>query len=88
MAELPLLPLPAPNLDTPPKGSGGGSKIKFPSRNRQTEKFGPAFERLRAVLARAQGTVLIQKTEHGIGLHGIAKVGHAIGASFVSVFQK
>ena len=57
MAEFPLLPLPTPNLDTPPSGGRGGSKINFPSRARQTGKFGPIFGRLQAVLGRAQGAV-------------------------------
>ena len=57
MAEFPLLPLPTPNVDTPPSGGRGGPKVKFPSRARQTGKFGPVFDRLRTVLERAQGAV-------------------------------
>jgi hypothetical protein len=33
-------------------------------------------------------TVVFRKTKHVIGLHGTAKIGHAIASSFVSVFLK
>jgi hypothetical protein len=55
MPELPLLPLPRPSAVTPPKGSGGGTKIRIPPKGRQTDRFGPTFDRLQAVLARANG---------------------------------
>lgn len=57
MPELPLLPLPNPNLISPPKGSGRGTPIRFPSKGRQTDRFGPTFDRLQGVLARAQGAL-------------------------------
>ena len=57
MPELPLLPLPSPNAVTPPKGSGGGAKIRIPPKGRQTDRFGPTFDRLQSVLARADGEI-------------------------------
>jgi hypothetical protein len=47
MPERPLLVLPRANEIDPPPGSGRGSKIRFPSRDRQTRQFEPIFERLR-----------------------------------------
>jgi hypothetical protein len=55
MPELPLLPLPRPSTVTPPKGTGRGTKIRIPPKGRQTNRFGPVFDRLQSVLARANG---------------------------------
>ena len=47
MAEYPLLPIPAPEPDRRPRGGGGGSTPRLPSRQRQGERLGPVFQRLR-----------------------------------------
>lgn len=57
MPELPLLPLPSPNTVTPPKGGGGGTNLRIPGKGRQTEKFGPVFDRLQSILGRANGSL-------------------------------
>lgn len=49
MTDYPLLPVPKPGRDKRPKGGGGGSKLQTPSRARQGERIGPAFQRLRQV---------------------------------------
>lgn len=60
MPERPLLRLPTPNpVDLPP-GPRGGSQIRFPSRARQQDHFGPQFTRLRSVLSRRDGAVRLR----------------------------
>jgi hypothetical protein len=53
MPARPLLILPRPNQVDPPRGGGGGSDLRLPSRDRQISQFGPIFSRLRGVLDRA-----------------------------------
>jgi hypothetical protein len=60
MPTRPLLRLPSPNSVELPKGSGGGSLIRYPSRGRQTQKFGPVFARLQAALARKDSPVQLR----------------------------
>ena len=62
MAERPLLPLPNPEQILPPRGSGGGSQPRLPTKERQAERFGRPFQRLRQVLdaAGAGGTDLLE----------------------------
>jgi hypothetical protein len=50
MPARPLLILPRPNQVVPPRGRGGGSDLRLPSRDRQISQFGPIFSRLRGVL--------------------------------------
>jgi hypothetical protein len=57
MPERPLLVLPTPVRVDPPKGGGGGTNLRFPSRDRQTNQFGPVFTRLRTVLGRQAGPI-------------------------------
>lgn len=52
MPERPLLRLPNPDPIPAPAGHGGSLKIRFPSRDRQREKMGPMFTRLRSILGR------------------------------------
>lgn len=53
MAERPLLPLPNPEPIPPPRGSGGGVKPKLPTKERQIERLGRSFARLRQVFEAA-----------------------------------
>ena len=55
MPERPLLPLPNPTTIQPPPPPRGGQNLRLPSRERQGERFGPTFERLRTALARSGG---------------------------------
>lgn len=57
MATRPLLRLPTPDAIAPPKGHGGGAKMRFPSKERQKAQFGPVFSRLRAVLSGERGVI-------------------------------
>jgi hypothetical protein len=57
MPTRPLLRLPAPNTAAVPPGPRGGGNIRFPSRGRQTDKFGPLFTRLRSVLGRPEAAM-------------------------------
>lgn len=50
MPERPLLRLPDPNDISAPPGHGGGSELRLPPRQRQKDKFGPTFGRLRTTL--------------------------------------
>jgi hypothetical protein len=52
MPERPLLRLPDPNPSDSPRGRWAGDRIRFPSPQRQGDKFGPTFARLRDVLDR------------------------------------
>jgi hypothetical protein len=47
----PLLPLPAPNREPPPTGHSGYTPLRLPTKERQTEHFGPIFERLRQAIS-------------------------------------
>ena len=55
----PLLPLPAPNREPLPSGHSGYTPLRLPTKERQTEHFGPKFERLRQA---------IQVTQLGLGV--------------------
>jgi hypothetical protein len=57
MPTRPLLRLPAPSPAAVPVGPRGTENIRFPSRRRQQDKFGPLFARLRAVLDRQGGAL-------------------------------
>jgi hypothetical protein len=50
MPARPLLVLPAPRRAEPPRGNPPRNNTRFPSKDRQGERFGPIFERLRASL--------------------------------------
>jgi hypothetical protein len=57
MPTRPLLILPTPERIAPPKGSGGGGGLRFPTKQRQIATFGPVFERLRQSLQRPAGAL-------------------------------
>ena len=42
--------LPGPSSIAPPRGTGGGSKLRIPSKGDQVARIGPVFARLRAML--------------------------------------
>lgn len=50
MPDLPLLRLPEPSPVAAPRRRGGGDSIEFPSGQRQRDRFGPVFGRLKAAL--------------------------------------
>jgi hypothetical protein len=60
MPARPLLRLPTPSPVALPKGGRGGGLIRYPSRGRQTQQFGPEFARLRAALSREDGAVQLR----------------------------
>lgn len=61
MPTRPLLPLPAPNPESPPTGTSGYTPLRLPTKERQTQRFGPIFERLRqAISDNAEGRVAAQ----------------------------
>lgn len=57
MPDRPLLRLPNPNVVAPPTGRGGGGAVRFPTQDRQRNKFGPVFSRLRSLLGREGGVL-------------------------------
>ena len=57
MAMRPLLRLPTPDAIAAPKGHGRGAGMRFPSKDRQKDRFGPVFSRLRAVLSKENGAI-------------------------------
>lgn len=50
MPRRPLLMLPSPSNISPPRGGGGGSDLRKPSKRDQITRIGPVFSRLRAVM--------------------------------------
>jgi hypothetical protein len=66
MTNYPLLPIPEPGRDKRPKGAGGGGKIQTPSRARQRERLGPAFQRLRDVLDQGRDPLILREDPMGI----------------------
>lgn len=66
MTDYPLLPVPKPGRDKRPKGGGGGSSIQTPSRARQRERLGPAFQRLRDVFDQNRDPVALREDPLGI----------------------
>lgn len=66
MTEFPLLPVPTPGLDARPRGGGGGGAIQTPSRNRQRERIGPTFQRLRDVFDRQGDPLSLRDDPFGI----------------------
>lgn len=66
MAEFPLLPIPTPELDRRPPGSGGGSKPLLPSRARQGARLQPVFRRLRSVFDEGRDPLTLVDDPAGI----------------------
>ena len=66
MTEYPLLPVPKPGRDKRPKGGGGGGKVQTPSRARQRDRLGPAFQRLRDVFDRDGDPLSLREDPLGI----------------------
>lgn len=66
MPARPLLILPRPNQVDPRAGGGGGSKIRFPSRDRQTRQFGPIFDRLRNAFAQQDRVLHLRDDPTGL----------------------
>src|SRR5262245_13245414 len=66
MPERPLLILPRPSAADPPRGGGGGSQIRFPSRDRQTRQFGPIFDRLRNAFAQQDRVLHLREDPTGL----------------------
>jgi len=66
MTEYPLLPVPKPGRDKRPKGGGGGGKVQTPSRARQRDRLGPAFQRLRNVFDRDGDPLSLREDPLGI----------------------
>ncbi len=66
MAEFPLLPIPPPDADRCPPGTGGGSAIRRPSRERQGERLGPVFQRLRNAFTDDREAVALRRDPAGI----------------------
>lgn len=66
MAEFPLLPIPDPELDRRPPGSGGGSKLLLPDRARQGERLQPVFRRLRSVFEEGRDPLTLIDDPSGI----------------------
>ena len=66
MPARPLLILPRPSAVDPPPGRGGGSKIRFPSRDRQTRQFGPIFDRLRNAFAQQDRVLHLRDDPSGL----------------------
>jgi hypothetical protein len=58
MAERPLLILPTAQQIGPPPGPRGGEKPVVPTRQRQSGRLGPTFQRLRQAIARGPGRLL------------------------------
>ncbi len=57
MPERPLLILPTPEPIDPPNGPRGGSRLRFPGRQRQIARLGPLFNRLGQILGREGGAI-------------------------------
>jgi hypothetical protein len=66
MTDYPLLPVPKPGRDKRPRGGGGGGRIQTPSRARQGERLGPAFQRLRDVLEQNRDPLSLRQDPIGI----------------------
>jgi hypothetical protein len=60
MPERPLLRLPNPDRIAAPAGHGGSPKIRVRTRDKQREKIGPIFTRLRSVLGRPGDTTQLR----------------------------
>ena len=65
MAEFPLLPIPNPESDRRPTGPRGGGKLRLPGRERQGERLGPVFRRLRSVVADRRDPVTLREDSAG-----------------------
>ena len=66
MAEFPLLPVPAPEVDRRPPGPRGGGDLRLPTRQRQGERFQPTFQRLRDVLDDGHDPLTLRHDPGGI----------------------
>ena len=66
MAEFPLLPIPTPEPDRRPPGSGGGGRLQLPDRTRQGHRLGPVFQRLRAVFDEERDPLTLCEDPAGI----------------------
>ena len=61
MPTRPILRLPNPTNVTLPIGRPAVITIRFPSRGRQQQKFGPSFQRLRSALSKKNGTMQLRE---------------------------
>jgi len=59
MAKRPLLALPDSAPTTPPRGYGGGDKIRLPAREHQISTYGPMLNQLRQTLAQPGGDLTL-----------------------------
>ena len=66
MAEFPLLPIPTPEPDRRPPGSGGGGRLQLPDRTRQGHRLEPVFQRLRAVFDEERDPLTLCEDPAGI----------------------
>ena len=66
MAEFPLLPIPTPEPDQRPPGSGGGSNLRLPGRARQGQRLEPVFQRLRNVFDEERDPLTLREDPAGI----------------------
>ena len=66
MAEFPLLPIPIPEPDRRPPGSGGGRRLRLPDRARQGQRLSPVFQRLRAVFDEGRDPLTLFEDPAGI----------------------
>ncbi len=66
MAEFPLLPIPAPEVDQRPAGPRGGSNLQLPTRQRQGQQLQPTFQRLRDVFDSDRDPLTLRHDPAGI----------------------
>lgn len=66
MTDYPLLPIPNPGRAKRPKGGGGGGKIQTPSLDRQRERLGPTFQRLRDIFDQNRDPLSLREDPAGI----------------------
>ena len=66
MAEFPLLPIPTPQSDQRPPGTGGGSNLRLPDRTRQGQRLEPVFRRLRSVFDEGRDPLTLSEDPAGI----------------------
>lgn len=66
MTEYPLLPTPKPERGERPRGGGGGGGMVTPSRNRQSQRIGPTFQRLKDAFESDRDPVSLRDDPVGI----------------------